>query len=139
MDKKIIAVAHQLHELARIDRLGGLDTFFGRMELFESELGLRHQALGLEWRRPGRYGNIIEWKPLCETIAFCLEQGWSHEWLQELIDWYKSQETPDTALLYVIMGVELLRAKNAAKRLDNPSSSDSVGAGKETQTTQAGA
>jgi hypothetical protein len=106
---EIIAIAHQLHELAGIDRLGGIDTFFGRMGLFESELGRRHCALGLEWRRPGRYGNIIEWQPLRETIAFCFEQGWSKEWMQELVDWYKSQGTPDTAFLYVIMEHEILK------------------------------
>lgn len=111
---KLAEIAEQLHQLARINRLGGIDTFFGRMELFESELGERHTALGLEWRRPGRYGNIIEYKPTVETIVFCFENGWTEKWIQSLIDWYKGQNTPDTAVLAVIMEIEV--KKHASKK-----------------------
>lgn len=107
-------IGAQLHELARFERLGGVDTFFGRMELFESEMGRRHIEAGeTHWHRPGRYGNIVAYEPTLATIDYCLEQGWEPSWLFELSKWYngqaKSYGSPDCAVLSVFIDIHLKR------------------------------
>jgi len=108
---QIAEIASQLHELDKFNKLGGVDTFFGRMALFESELGKRHEAVGKEWRKPGRYGNIIEFEPVMETIDYVLECEWEPSWLFELSSWYKDQGRnygmPDCAFLSIVIDIHL--------------------------------
>jgi len=110
------SVLEELNKISTINRLGGVDTFFGRLYLFEDELGRRHIGKGLEWRKPGRYGNIVEFLPVQETIQFCLDQKWSLDELKELSQWYKSQNTPDTVVLNLIMEIEILKASKKEQK-----------------------
>ena len=107
---------HELLFLAKVDRLGGIDTFFGRMELFEDELGKRHETLNFDWRKPGRYGNVIEYQPTLETIDFVLQQGWEVDELSELSKWYKAQGTPDCLILSLFMDMQLKKVSQVEKQ-----------------------
>jgi hypothetical protein len=92
---EIIAIAHQLHELAGIDRLGGIDTFFGRMGLFESELGREDTALlVLNGVDQDVTGILLNGNPFVKPLPFVLNRVGRRNGCRNSLIGTKAKELP---------------------------------------------
>ena len=104
-------IANDLNRLRRIDRMGGPDSFFGRMTIFEDILREEHTKAGLteEGGRPGpynfhgmeQYGNLVDFEPAKEACRRFIDD-YEHEleFLTRLYNWYEGR-SPDCALLAI--------------------------------------
>jgi hypothetical protein len=93
---EIAGLHHELCRLEGIDRLGGRDSFFGRLEMLDYCCRVKHEEAGLPWKKFGRYGNIIEHDQFCAAIDWMREEfKFTDEEFTELAKWMHGQATPD--------------------------------------------
>jgi len=92
-----LAITETQRSMAKFDKLGGSDSFFGRLYVFEEMLKEKHEAAG-EGRGKGmysyhgmnQYGNIVTLEPSILAIqTFIEELGYSEENLIEIQEWYE--------------------------------------------------
>jgi hypothetical protein len=92
--------------LYRLEKLGGPDSFFGMMHVFQELLLEEHDKVGeafngmYSFHGMGQYGNIISWVPVVLAIKQFLALGHTIERLESLRDWYQGDaRQPDEKLL----------------------------------------
>ena len=96
------------------DHLGGADSFFGRMYVFEQMLKEQHDLAGEGhgngmycYHGMNTYGNIVSFAPAILAIqVFVEELGYTRENLEELLDWYEGR-TMDCVMLDIYIKLYL--------------------------------
>jgi hypothetical protein len=95
-------------QINTVDRLGGRDSFFGMMEIFEIILEEEHEKDPEEpksgmYRFKGmeQYGNIVSIPQVYDTVKRCIEElDFTKDEFDKLINWYKGRNHgPDTQIL----------------------------------------
>jgi len=112
-------IARTRDSIAKFDRLGGADTFFGRLHVFEEMLKEQHEAAG-EGREKGMYGyhgmclygNIVCYQPTVIACHIFIEElGYTKENLEEIRAWYEGQGSIDCAMAHACIA-SFLRGKD---------------------------
>ena len=88
-----------LRDMATFDRLGGSDTFFGRLHVFKYLLKDEHAKAGetdsakgaYRYRGMMQYGNIVSYEPSMSAAKRFIEMGYSEQHLMELQKWYRGK------------------------------------------------
>lgn len=108
MDKSIHSILKMSKQINTVDRLGGRDSFFGMMEIFEIILEEEHEKDPEEpksgmYRFKGmeQYGNIVSIPQVYDTVKRCIEElDFTKDEFDKLINWYKGRNHgPDTQIL----------------------------------------
>jgi len=103
--KELHEILEMSKQINRVDRLGGRDSFFGMMEIFEIYLKEEHDKLGetgmYRFKGMEQYGNIVSIPQVYDTVKRCIDElHYTKEEFDKLIDWYKGRNHgPDTAVL----------------------------------------
>ena len=108
---RLADIANELNRIGRVERMGGSETFFGRMTIFEDILHEEHTKAGLteEGGKPGpynfhgmeQYGNLVDFDPAAEACRrFVDEFNHDPQFLVRLYNWYEGR-SPDCALLAI--------------------------------------
>jgi len=103
-------IAHHRNSMAKFDKLGGGDTFFGRLYVFEEMLQEKHDAAGeghsngmFSYHGMNQYGNIVCLEPSILAIqTFIKELGYTEENLVEIQEWYKGR-TIDCSMMCIFI------------------------------------
>jgi hypothetical protein len=96
------------HSMTKFDKLGGSDTFMGRMYVFEEMLKEKHDAAGeghekgmYSYHGMNQYGNIVTLEPSILAIQVFIEElGYTEENLTELQRWYEGR-TVDCVMMTI--------------------------------------
>jgi hypothetical protein len=96
------------HSMTKFDKLGGGDTFFGRMYVFEEMLKEQHELAGeghekgmYSYHGMNQYGNIVCLEPSILAIkVFIKDLGYTEENLVELQKWYEGR-TVDCVMMTI--------------------------------------
>lgn len=92
-------------QIDKVDRLGGRDSFFGMMEIFEIILEEEHSKdneTGMyRFKGMEQYGNIVSIPRVYDTVTRCIEElNFTKEEFDKLIKWYSGRNYgPDTKIL----------------------------------------
>lgn len=104
--EKVVDLQHRLTTLRQVDRMGGADSFFGRMEILEQLLEEAHNSIGRQWRRMNRYGNCVSPEAFNAAIRKWKELGFTLEELEDQANFFMTHDTPDAALFRVLVKFE---------------------------------
>lgn len=104
--RKILSMSRDIH---RVDKLGGRDSFFGMMEIFEIILKEEHEKDPNEphegmYRFKGmeQYGNIVSPDCVYSTVKRCVETlKFTKDEFDQLIKWYKYRDSIDCVVLHL--------------------------------------
>lgn len=103
--RKILSMSRDIH---RVDKLGGRDSFFGMMEIFEIILKEEHEKdpenpkTGM-YRYKGlwQYGNIVLLPCVKSAVKRCVEElKFTKEEFDKLLNWYDRKDSPDVIVVY---------------------------------------
>ena len=97
-----------LFQIEKLRRLGGRDSFFGMMEIFEIYLSEEHEKdneTGMyRFKGMEQYGNIVSIPRTCDAIDRCVKElHFTKNEFDKLIDWYSGKPSPDTKTLALII------------------------------------
>ena len=95
--------------MVKFDRLGGADSFFGRLHVFEEMLREQHDKAGeghsngmYSYHGMNQYGNIVCLVPsILAMQVFIEELGYTKENLEEIRKWYEGTGSIDCATEHV--------------------------------------
>jgi hypothetical protein len=110
MNNGALAIAETQRSMAKFDKLGGADTFFGRLYVFEEMLQEKHDDAGegegngmYSYHGMNQYGNIVCLEPSIFAIqTFIKELGYSEENLVEIQKWYEGR-TVDCVMMTIFI------------------------------------
>lgn len=106
--KELSEIFKMSYQIQRVDKLGGRDSFFGMMEIFEIILEEEHEKDPNEpkegmYRFKGmeQYGNCVSIPCSYNAVKRCVEElNFTKEEFEKLINWYKGRNHgPDTQVL----------------------------------------
>lgn len=106
--KELQEILKMSNQIRRVDKLGGRDSFFGMMEIFEIILEEEHEKDPNEpkegmYRFKGmeQYGNCVSIPCSYNAVKRCVEElDFTKEEFEKLINWYKGRNHgPDTQVL----------------------------------------
>jgi hypothetical protein len=110
-----------LNDMRTFDKLGGSDSFFGRLHVFSFLLMEEHSKAGESDRSRGcyrykgmnQYGNIVSYHPsLKASERFVKEMGYTIENLKEIEKWFKGQGSIDTVTMAIYIREWLKKMEN---------------------------
>jgi hypothetical protein len=112
-------ISRHYSSMAKFDKLGGADTFFGRLYVFEEMLQEQHDAAGeghgngmYSYHGMCQYGNIVCYEPTVVAChIFTKELGYSLEQLEEIRAWYEGHGSVDCAMAHACIS-SFLRGKD---------------------------
>jgi len=105
---KIAKIGEMFRSMEKFDRLGGSDSFWGQLHVFEELLKEAHEKAG-EGREKGmygyhgmnQYGNIVCHEPVIVAChRFIVEFGYSAENLERIRSWYEGSGSIDCAMAH---------------------------------------
>ena len=105
MNESIHNILKMSRQMGKVDLLGGRDSFFGMMEIFEIILEEEHtkeEETGMyRFKGMEQYGNIVSINRTYDTVKRCIEElNFTKEEFDKLIDWYSGRKYgPDTQVL----------------------------------------
>ncbi len=97
------------HQILRVDKLGGRDSFFGLKEIFEIILEEEHDKdneTGMYcFKGMEQYGNTVSLPRVNDTMTRCIEElKFTKQEFESLINWYNNRKYgPDTLILALEM------------------------------------
>ena len=108
MKTVISGISKHLKSMAKFDRLGGSDSFWGQLHVFEEMMKEQHEAAG-EGREKGmygyhgmnQYGNIVCYEPtVIACHIFTDKLGYTRENLERIRAWYEGSGSIDCAMAH---------------------------------------
>ena len=105
---ELLNILEMSRQISRVDKLGGRESFFGMMEIFEIFLKEEHEKDPDEpkdgmYRFKGmeQYGNLVSIDCTYKTVKRCIDElNFTKEEFDKLIDWYSGRKHgPDTQVL----------------------------------------
>jgi hypothetical protein len=104
-ENPLLKILNMSRQIMTVDRLGGRDSFFGMMEIFEIILKEEHDKLGetgmYRFKGMEQYGNIVSIPQTYDAVKRCIDElKFTKEEFDKLINWYKGRDHgPDTSIL----------------------------------------
>lgn len=94
MSTALAEISSTFQSIRRLEKLGGTDSLFGQMHVFQELLKDEHEKIGatsgmFSFHGMGQYGNIIEWIATVRAIKAFMDHGYTAEHLEALRKWYE--------------------------------------------------